>query len=234
MWGFVDCTRYFLTMGVPKIVLFEANMAVRTGETVGLLVPPGEGKSTIIRLLAGADQPNSGIVLRDRRGWPLGYTGAFVGGMTGEENVHNIAQFVGLDPFEMSAFCSGFAELGEEFFQRVDLYTPGMRARLAFAVSFAIPASTYLADEKIAIGSGEFREKCVDTLRQRLQGSGLILVASNPKLTKDICERHGVVDRGSILMCASHSEASERFGISVRNSVADEFNDDEVASFDVA
>jgi capsular polysaccharide transport system ATP-binding protein len=233
VWGFVDCTRYFLSFGVPKIVLYDANLAVRTDEKVGLLIPPGEGKSTIIRLLAGADHPSSGTVLRDGRGWPLGYTGAFVAGMTGEENVHNIAQFVGLDPLEMSAFCLDFSELEESYFQPLQLYTPGMRARLAFAVSFAFPASTYLADEKIAIGTEAFRAKCTAALAERLQTAGLILVASNPRLTKDVCERHGVLSRGDFIMCDSHEEAIELFGASVQQSGADQY-EDEVASFDVA
>lgn len=233
MWGFVDCTRYYLTFGVPKIVLFEANLAVRTDEKVGLLIPPGEGKSTIIRLLAGVDQPDGGKVARDGRGWPLGYGGAFVGDMTGEENIHNIAQMVGLDPLETSAFCLDFSELGTEYFQPLHLYTPAMRGRLAFAVSFAIPASSYLADEKIAIGDEGFRGKCLAMLDQRLQTAGLILVASNARLTKDVCERHGVLSRGGFVMCGTHEEATELFAASVRQSAAEEF-EDELASFDLA
>src|SRR5919112_438483 len=55
MWGFVDCTRYYLSFGVPKVVLHEASLIVGTDEKIGLLVPPGGGKSTIIRMLAGVD-----------------------------------------------------------------------------------------------------------------------------------------------------------------------------------
>ena len=60
MWGFLDCSRYFMKFGVPKIVLDNASMAVASNEKVGLLAAPGAGKSTIIRLLAGVDTPNSG------------------------------------------------------------------------------------------------------------------------------------------------------------------------------
>jgi len=57
MWGFVDCTRYFLSVGVPKVVLHHASMVADSSERVGLLIPPGQGKSTIIRLLAGVEKP---------------------------------------------------------------------------------------------------------------------------------------------------------------------------------
>ncbi len=233
MWGFVNCTRYYMSFGVPKVVLFEADLAVRTDEKVGVLIPPGTGKSTIIRLLAGADHPDSGAVVRDDGGWPLGYSGAFVGTMTGEENIHNIARLVGLDPLEMSAFCLEFSELGDDYFQPLQLYSNGMRGRLAFAASFAIPAKTYLADEKVGIGDEKFRDKCAAALADRLRTAGLILVASKPQLTRDICDRHGALIRGKFVMCASHEEASEVFGASVRESAADEF-EDELASFDLA
>src|SRR3982751_4952417 len=101
MWGFVDCTRYYLSFGLPKIVLHKASLVVDASEKVGLLIAPGEGKSTIIRLLAGVERPDSGIVLRDEGGWPLGYSGAFQAELTGEENVRNVALMVGLDPDEL-------------------------------------------------------------------------------------------------------------------------------------
>ena len=233
MWGFVDCTHYYMALGIPKVVLFDADLAVGTDERVGLLVPPGQGKSTIIRLLAGAERPRRGTVVRDPRGWPLGYGGAFVGEMTGEENVHNIAQLVGVDPLEMSAFCLDFSGLGQDYFQPLQLYTGGMRARLAFATSFAIPASTYLADEKIAVGDEQFRQKCTSALSERLGTAGLILVASNPRLTEEVCERHGVLASGKFVMCESHEEASALFGQSAQRSGTEEF-DDELASFDLA
>ena len=233
MWGFINCTHYYMSFGTPKVVLFDANLSVGTDESVGLLVPPGQGKSTIIRLLAGADHPRSGTVVRDERGWPLGYGSAFVGGMTGEENVHNIAQLVGLDPLEMSAYCLEFCSLGDEYFQPLNLWTGGMRGRLAFAVSFAIPASTYLADEKIAVGDEAFRQRCLAALSDRMRTAGLIMVASNPRLTKDVCERHGVLEGGAFIMCNSHEEASEIFAHSAQQSGTDEF-EDEVASFDLA
>ena len=49
MWGFVDCTRYYMSAGRPNVVLFNASLRVETHEKVALLVRPGQGKSTIMR-----------------------------------------------------------------------------------------------------------------------------------------------------------------------------------------
>jgi len=234
MWGFIDCTRYFLSFGAPKVVLHDATLIVETRERVGLLVPSGEGKSTIIRMLAGVEQPDSGIVLRDDGGWPLGYTGAFRPELTGEENIRKFATIVGLDPSDFSAFCADFAQLGEAYFHPLRFYSARMRARLAFSASLGIPATTYLADDKISAGDDSFREKCEAALLDRLRHAGLIFVASNPGATKDICERHGVVSRGKIILCDTHEEAKYLFEENFQGDQIDEIVDEELPSFDLA
>jgi capsular polysaccharide transport system ATP-binding protein len=234
MWGFINCTRYYDSFGLPKVVLDDASLAVGTTEKLGLLVPAGEGKSTIIRLLAGVDQPNSGEVLRDAHGWPLGYAGAFQPEMTGEENIHNIASLVGVDPLSYSAFCGDFSELGEAYFHPLKLYTGRMRGQLSFAASFGIPAETYLADDKVSVGDEHFRGKCEAALRARLKTCGLIFVASNPRLTKDVCDRHAIVSRGKIIVCRDHEEATQLFEQNFDEGGGDEIADEELASFDLA
>lgn len=233
MWGFVDCTRYYMSVGVPKIVLNEASLVVGSDEKVGLLIPPGEGKSTIIRMLAGVEPPDAGVVLRDDGGWPLGYAGALQSEMTGEENIRNIAVMVGLDPDEFSAWCLDFSELGDAYFHQLKLYSGSMRGRLAFAASLGIPATTYLADDKLVVGDGPFREKCEEMLAERLRSSGLIFVASNPRATQNVCERHGVVSKGKITECDTHEEAEELFARSYREGGADDVVDSDLASFDL-
>jgi ABC-type polysaccharide/polyol phosphate transport system ATPase subunit len=234
MWGFVDCTRYYRSFGLPKIVLHEASLVIESTDRLGLLVAPGDGKSTIIKMLAGVEQPDSGYVLRDVGGWPVGYAGAVQAGLTGDENIRNFAQVVGLDPTEYSAFCLDFSELGEAYFYPVKMWSGSMRARLAFAASMGIPATTYLADDRLAVGNDRFRQKCEFALAERLQRSGLILVASRPRVTKDVCDRHGVVINGKIIECGTHEEAEDLFGLNFVGAPAEEFADDELASFDLA
>jgi capsular polysaccharide transport system ATP-binding protein len=234
MWGFINCTRYYNSFGLPKVVLHNASLIVGTTEKLGLLVPEGEGKSTIIRLLAGVDQPDGGQVLRDGGGWPLGYAGAFQPELTGEENIHNIASLVGLEPLAYSAFCSGFSELGEAYFHPLKFYNGRMRGQLSFAASFGIPASTYLADGKLGVGGEQFRNKCAAALRERLKTCGLIFVASNPRMTEDVCDRHAIVSRGKIIACRDHEEAKQLFEMNLVEGGEDEIADEELASFDLA
>ena len=234
MWGFVDCTRYYLSFGIPNVVLNEASIVVGTREKLGLLVPAGGGKSTIIRMLAGVDQPNSGHVLRDKGGIPLGYGGAFLADLTGEENIHNLAALHGVSPLDYSAFCHQFSELDEVYFHPLNRWTGAQRGKLAFAASLGLPASTYLADGKLVGGDRPFAEKCLAALDDRLKTAGLILVASNPRVTEQVCDRHAVVMAGKIIPCSTYEEAVELFEYN-RQEVADvEQVDEELASFDLA
>jgi len=233
MWGFIDCTRYYMSYGEPKVVLNRASLIVGTREKLGLLVAPGGGKSSIMRLLAGVDPANSGRVVRDKGGIPLGYGGALQGEMTGDQNVRNVAALFGLDPYSYSAFCAEFSELGQFYYHPLKVWTAGMRGQLAFAMTFGLPAMTYLADSKLAGGDRRFAEKCMAALHQRLETAGLIFVTSAPRLTRDICDRHAVLVHGKLIECGTHEEAEELFA-STTEEVAASVADEELASFDLA
>ncbi|QOV34533.1 ABC transporter ATP-binding protein [Streptomyces ferrugineus] len=56
-----------------QVIVDGVTLALRPGETVGLLGPNGSGKSTLLRLLAGVLAPTAGVVTLDGR--PLGDIG---------------------------------------------------------------------------------------------------------------------------------------------------------------
>ncbi len=235
MWGFVDCTRFFVSLGRPKVVLYKASLLVGTREKVALLVKPGEGKSTLMRLLAGVELPDSGTVLRDDGGWPLGYSGGFQTELSGEKNVLGMARIAGIDPARLLTFCRDFAGIGESFYEPMKYYSGTMKGRLAFAISFGVSAKTYLADDKLSVGDPVFREKCLATLRDRLTSSGLIFVTSNVRSAKGICDRYYIVSDGKFVPTANYDDAEQRFGSMFGGNEFDiELDGDEIPSFDWA
>jgi capsular polysaccharide transport system ATP-binding protein len=233
MWGLVDCTRVFRHAGVERIILHRASMLVDTFDKAALFAPPGHGKTTIMRLLMGVDQPDSGTVLRDRGGWPLGYSGGFRAEMSGDANVRSLARLADVDADRLAAWSYVFSELGKAFYLPLSSYSGRMKARLGFAASFGLPARTYLADDKLSAGDPNFRDRCMQEIEARLDHCGLIFVTSNPKPAEQACDRFFVLEAGTIEECETYDEAVERLEAQSGETVA-EGDEDDLPLFDLA
>ena len=154
------CKSYRTKVG-RKTVLDQVSTVFQSGHNFGILGPNGAGKSTLIRLLAGSEPPDSGIVRRFARvSFPLGFGGTFHGALSGRENVAFIARIYGAAIRATIGYVEAFSELGEYFEMPVNTYSAGMRARLAFATCLAIDFDIYLIDEVTEIGDQRFRRRC--------------------------------------------------------------------------
>lgn len=211
MFGFIDGTKYFKNINGLQVVLNNASFLVEDQQKVGILGGIGSGKSTVIKVLAGMQKLDSGILIK-KMACPLGYAGVLHPSLTANENIKIIAQLNYLDPFNLEAFCQDFAEISDsELNTKIAAYSAGLRARLGFALSLAIPCDFFLADEKISLGDSDFRAKCELALELKLKHSGLVLFSSNPRLTQKMCDIHGVLREGKIIIYTSHEEACHFF-----------------------
>ena len=115
-------------------VLDSVSLEVKKGDKVGILGKNGAGKSTLIRIISGAELPNSGRVVRGMSvSWPLAFSGAFQGSLTGLDNTRFLCRVYAADVTEVLPFVEEFSELGKYLREPVKTYSSGMRARLAFA-----------------------------------------------------------------------------------------------------
>src|SRR5437879_13164361 len=162
-------SKVYRTRGGRKTVLAEVSAIFESGHNFGILGVNGAGKSTLIRLLAGSELPDRGVVRRHARvSFPLGFGGTFHGTLSGRENVAFVARVYGARMHPAIEFVEMFSELAEYFEMPVNTYSAGMRARLAFAACLAIDFDVYLIDEVTEIGDQRFRRRCADAFRQRM------------------------------------------------------------------
>lgn len=192
-----NLTKTYHLNGVTKVVADDLNFTFPTGKSVALLGGNGAGKSSMLRMIAGTLEPDSGQIVSDGTiSWPVGFAGSFHGDLTGAQNTRFVARIYAIDSDAMVDFVHEFAQLGEHFFLPVRTYSSGMRSRLAFAMSMAVPFDTFLIDEITAVGDAAFRAKSEAIMQDRLRHSGAIIVSHSLPLLERICDAGVILERG--------------------------------------
>lgn len=207
-----NLNKTFRLNGVSKTVARNINFVFPTGEAVALLGGNGAGKSTMLSMIAGTVEPDSGEVLSDGSvSWPIGFAGSFHGDLTGAQNVRFIARVYGIDTDEAIRFCRDFADLGQHFHLPTRTYSSGMRSRLAFAMSMAVPFDTYLIDEVMSVGDTSFKAKCQSFMEERLKTSSAIIVSHQFAELKRLCASGVYLERGRLYYYREVGQAIEHY-----------------------
>jgi capsular polysaccharide transport system ATP-binding protein len=182
-----------------RTILANVNLKVHKGEKVGILGRNGAGKSTMVRLISGAEWPTSGRIGREMSvSWPLAFGGAFQGTLTGLDNLRFICRIYGVSAEDKIEYVDDFSELGRYLKEPVKSYSAGMRARLAFAISMVVEFDCFLIDEIIAVGDRRFHEKCHVELFERRNDRAMIIVSHDPHFIRDHCEKATVLHNGNL------------------------------------
>ena len=204
----VDVHKHYRTGHVGVDVLKGVNFTINPRDRVGLLGRNGAGKSTLIRLIGGVEMPTSGKVVRKMScSWPLGFHGGFQGSLTGYDNARFIARIYDKPYAEMKSFIEEFTELGPQLRMPVKIYSSGMRARLAFALSLAIEFECYLIDEVIMVGDKNFQNKCRVEFFEKRKDRALLLASHSLETVKRYCNRAVVLHDGVVTMHEDVKEA---------------------------
>ena len=88
-----NLTKIYYADGRRNVVADRLNAVFPTGQSVGLPGHNGEGKSTMLRMIAGTALPTSGRIVSDGTiSWPVGFAGSFHQDLTGAQNVRFVAR----------------------------------------------------------------------------------------------------------------------------------------------
>jgi capsular polysaccharide transport system ATP-binding protein len=191
--------RTYSTRVGPREVLRGVNFDIKKGHKYGILGKNGSGKSTLLRIIGGTEPPTRGTIERGMTvSWPLAFTGAFQGSLTGVDNLKFVARIYGVDHKSILPFIEDFTELGLYLREPLKTYSSGMRARLAFAISMAIEFDCFLIDEVIAVGDSTFHEKCRNELFVKRRDRALVIVSHDPALVQSYCDEALVLKEGRL------------------------------------
>jgi len=167
---------------------------IAAGEAIGVVGRNGQGKSTLLSLIAGVLMPDEGTVTVQAGVAPLiAITGGFEGELSVRENIWLVAGLHGMSDAEIA---DGFGEIVEFAEIAEFLDTPfkhlssGMKVRLAFSVVTRLEEPILLVDEVLSVGDKAFRRKCLKRIDALLEGGQtLFFVSHSEGSLKRFCQR---------------------------------------------
>ncbi len=197
-----------------KNISFE----VKKGETLGIIGKNGEGKSTILSLIAGVLKPTTGKVTVKGRVFPLLELGAgFHPELSGRENIILNGVLLGFTKSEILAKIDEiieFSELRDFIDQPVRTYSSGMLARLGFSVMSAVKPEILLIDEILAVGDLSFQLKCMERIMTyKKEDVTIVFVSHNMDSVRSICDRVLWLDNHSIRMIGQTDEVIKAYSL---------------------
>jgi ABC-2 type transport system ATP-binding protein len=189
---------------------------VRPGEAIGVVGRNGQGKSTLLKLVAQVMLPDEGRVHVGAGVAPLiEITGGFVGDLSVRDNVFLTAGLHGMSRAEIrDAFDEiiDFAEIGDFVDTPYKHLSSGMKVRIAFAVISRLDEPVILVDEVLAVGDKAFREKCYKRIEELLAGGRtLFFVSHSDKDLRRFCDRGLYLDKGHLQLDGTIEEALARY-----------------------
>jgi len=167
-----------------KEVLSDVSFDIHSGEFVALVGSSGSGKSTVMRLIAGLDQPSSGTISMD--GTKIEKPGPDRGmvfqkyslypWLTAAQNVAFGMQLQGRPKREVRERCSYFLDvvgLGDAARRLPRELSGGMQQRIAIARALAAEPKVLLLDEPFGALDIQIRESMQEFLHDLWRRTGL-------------------------------------------------------------
>ena len=178
------------------------NLEVKKGEILGILGKNGAGKSTLLKIVTGvATQTSGSIQVKGKISSLLELGTAFNMELTGEENIYQHGQVMGLTKKEIEEKKQeiiDFADIGDHLYQPVKTYSSGMFARLAFACAINVDPDILIVDEVLSVGDMAFQLKCFKKFEEfKKKGKTILFVTHNVSDVLKNCNRAIILEHGT-------------------------------------
>ncbi|MEO9168855.1 MAG: heme ABC exporter ATP-binding protein CcmA [Aestuariivirga sp.] len=167
-----------------RLIFKDLNFTLGSGEVLELRGPNGSGKSSLLRLLAGLNQPASGSLVLNtdtsiaENAHYIGHSEAVKSALTVSENLHFWQSFLGgSDDASLQAF--KLEKLSDD---ETRLLSQGQRRRLALSRLVAVKRVIWLLDEPTV---GLDQNALADLTREmkgHLKSGGMIIAATHGAL----------------------------------------------------
>jgi ABC-2 type transport system ATP-binding protein/lipopolysaccharide transport system ATP-binding protein len=183
--------------------LNDITLELGRGDRVGLIGPNGAGKTTLLRVMAGTFEPSRGAVESQGEISALfDVSLGFDAEATGFENIMIRGIYMGMSRREIqrhTASIAEFTELGSYLDMPVRTYSAGMMTRLAFGVATCLEPEILLMDEWLMAGDAHFLEKAKERISGFVNKSSILVLASHSEaILREWCTKAVYLDQGAV------------------------------------
>jgi len=193
----------------PKLVFRPTSIAVPTDRRVAILGDRGQGKTTLLRLLAGVEAPDAGEVNVLSSLSPIGNSKAlFHPRLSGTENIRLIARMAGIDAHQLTITADALCGLGADIAKPVATLTGPKRQLLELAVMSVMSFDCYLLDDAFRILPSVL-ERYLNAAARR--GSGVIFTTILPRQVLEYAEYTIVIRNSTARAFSKMEEAIEAY-----------------------
>ena len=201
---------------VTQKVLDGVSFDIHKGDFFGIVGRNGNGKSTLLKLIAGVYTPTSGEIQVNGGLTPFIELGVgFNPELSGHDNVYLNGALLGFNRKQVDEMYDeivAFAELGPFMDQKLKNYSSGMQVRLAFSIAIKARNDVLIFDEVLAVGDEAFQRKCLDVFEQyKAEGQTVILVTHDMEQVRRFCTRAVLIHDGTVRKIGNPKEVADLY-----------------------
>lgn len=205
---FDNVSKHYDTKHGRLQVMKDTSFSIEKGVNFGVLGINGSGKSTTLKMIAGAELPSKGKIKRHAKfSWPLGFAGSFNGSLSGEENLRFACRIYDVPIKETMEYVYDFTEMGKQLKHPIKTYSSGMKQKLAYGLSMAIDFDVYLIDETLSVGDARFKKKCTEVFAEKAEKANLIVVSHEISTIKKYSDKILLIHKGNATIYTDVDEA---------------------------
>lgn len=184
--------------------LRDVNLRFDDGDRVGLIGGNGAGKTSLLRVLAGAMSPSRGNIRR------VGFTSTLFdvylgmnGEATGWDNIMLRGLFLGLTPDEVRERTDEIVKFSgltrDQLDRPMRTFSSGMGLRLAFSVATCVSPEILLMDEWIWVSDADFIQRAQQRMTDIVDRAKILVIATHADyLIQHLCNKAVLLAQGQV------------------------------------
>jgi capsular polysaccharide transport system ATP-binding protein len=199
-------------LGAVRVTYEGLDIRVEKNSRVAFLGRKDAGLEAIVKLICAADAPDKGVVSRTHSiSWPIPDGKFLQRHLSLAANARFIARLYEQDETAFLQKVTEMAEPGDFLNERGEICPKDVISRFCFSVGICLPFDHYILTG-MNVGSKEDRPRFGAIVEDLAQRAGILLVCSEIKAAKQICDQAYVFDDGRATFFDDMEAAAEFFG----------------------